>query len=77
MGHLDPQATFLHQIDEWFPELEAAIPEEVARRLAEVQEGREVLRDRGAVWTYLTSDHPFGTWTERILKGLRRKVAGG
>ena len=74
MGHRDPHFTFLHQIDEWFPELEAAIPEEVARRVAEAEAGGEGPRDRGAVWTYLTTDQPFGAWTERMLKGLRRKV---
>ena len=33
----DPHFTFLRQIDEWFPELEAAIPDEIARRLAEAR----------------------------------------
>jgi preprotein translocase subunit SecA len=76
LGHRDPHATFLQRIDEWFPQLEAAIPEEIAHRLAEAEAGGEGPRDRGAVWTYLTSDQPFGTWTERMLKGLRRKVEG-
>ena len=71
-----PHSAFLRQIDEWFPELEAAIPEEIARRLAEADESQTAsLGDRGAVWTYLTTDQPFGTWTERFLKGLRRKMA--
>jgi hypothetical protein len=33
----DPHFTFLRQIDEWFPKLEAAIPEEIARRLSEAE----------------------------------------
>jgi preprotein translocase subunit SecA len=70
-----PHSTFLRQIDEWFPELEAAIPVEIARRLAEAEAGgADGLADRGAVWTYLTTDQPFGSWTARFLKGLRRKV---
>jgi preprotein translocase subunit SecA len=77
MGHRDPQAMYMQQIDEWFPELEASIPEEVARRVAEAEATGVPPRDRGALWTYLTSDHPFGTWTERIMKGLKRKVSGG
>jgi preprotein translocase subunit SecA len=77
MGHLDPQSTYLQQIDEWFPELEAQIPEEIARRMAEAEATGEGPRDRGAVWTYLTSDQPFGTWTERMLKGIRRKLERG
>ncbi len=73
----DPHFTFLRQIDEWFPKLEAAIPEEIARRLAEAEAGGGGgLGDRGAVWTYLTTDQPFGAWTERLLKGIRKKILG-
>ena len=32
--------------------------------------------DRGAVWTYLTTDQPFGAWTERVLKGIQKKLWG-
>jgi hypothetical protein len=31
-------------------------------------------RERGATWTYLTTDEPFGHLTERILQGLRRMI---
>jgi preprotein translocase subunit SecA len=72
----DPHFTFLRQIDEWFPELEAAIPEEVARRLAKAETEGMNFAERGAVWTYLTTDQPFGAWTERILKGIRKKLLG-
>ncbi|MBV9155421.1 MAG: hypothetical protein JO097_04115, partial [Acidobacteriaceae bacterium] len=78
IDYRDPHFTFLRHIDEWFPELEAAIPEEVARRLsqAEVDGGLSSV-DRGAVWTYLTTDQPFGVWTERFLKGILKKLRGG
>jgi preprotein translocase subunit SecA len=73
----DPHFTFLRQIDKWFPELEAAIPEEVARRLAKAEaDGGVSFADRGAVWTYLTTDQPFGAWTERVLKGIKKKLLG-
>jgi preprotein translocase subunit SecA len=73
----DPHFTFLRQIDQWFPELEAAIPDEVTRRLADAEaRGAAELGDRGAVWTYLTTDQPFGSFTERVLKGIRRKAFG-
>jgi preprotein translocase subunit SecA len=69
-----PLSTFLRQIDEWFPELEAEIPEEIARRLVAAKpEDADALRDRGAVWTYLTVDQPFGSWTKRFIDGLRRR----
>lgn len=55
--------------------MEAAIPGEIARRLAEAEAGGRVnLGDCGAVWTYLTTDQPFGAWTERLLKGIRKKL---
>jgi preprotein translocase subunit SecA len=73
----DPHLTFLRQIDQWFPELEAAIAEEVARRLAKAEADGDVsFADRGAVWTYLTTDQPFGAWTERFLKGVLKKLRG-
>ena len=30
--------------------------------------------ERGATWTYVTTDQPFGTFTERVMKGLRKKI---
>ncbi len=73
----DPHFTFPRQIDEWFPKLEAEIPEEIARRLALAEAGGGVnLGDRGAVWTYLTTDQPFGQWAERLLKGIRKRLLG-
>src|SRR5207248_4947733 len=73
----DPHFTFLRQIDEWFPKLEAAIPAEVARRLEIAEaDGGPSFGDRGAVWTYLTTDQPFGAWTERVLKGIQKRLWG-
>ena len=31
-------------------------------------------RQRGATWTYLTTDEPFGHLTERIMQGLKRMI---
>jgi preprotein translocase subunit SecA len=71
-----PLSEFLRQIHEWFPELEAAIPEETARRLAEAKASDvDGLGDRGAMWTYLTTDRPYGPWTKRFLTGIRKKLA--
>ena len=77
-GRRDPHYEYLNAIHEWFPELEAALPEEVAKRLRAAEAGS--LADpgeRGTVWTYLTTDEPFGNWTERIIRGLQRKVKSG
>ena len=70
----DPHSTFLRQIHVWFQELEAAMPAEIGRRLAEAEAGGAPdTGERGAVWTYLTTDQPFGGWTKRVLDGIRRK----
>ncbi len=37
-------------------------------------QGAEKL-ERGATWTYVTSDQPFGTFTERVIAGLRAKFS--
>jgi hypothetical protein len=60
----------------WFPELEAAIAGEVTCRLAKAEADGISFADRGAVWTYLTTDQPFGVWTERLLKGIHKKLWG-
>jgi len=70
----NPHLEYLRRIHQWFPELEAALPGEIARRVTDPQAGDGFNpRERGAVWTYLTTDQPFGTWTERVLRGLRMR----
>lgn len=56
--------------------LEAAIPAETARRLAEAEAGAgSDPGERGAVWTYLTQRNKIsGAWTTRVPRGLRRKL---
>jgi preprotein translocase subunit SecA len=77
-GRRDPHHEYLRQIRGWFGELEASLPGEVARRLAEAQtKGSADPRERGSVWTYVTTDQPFGSWTERVLRGLSRRLRPG
>jgi len=74
-GGRDPHLEYVRKLHEWFPELEAALPDEISKRLAEVEAGGgEDPMEPGAVWTYVTSDQPFGRWTERVLRGLARKA---
>jgi preprotein translocase subunit SecA len=68
----DAHRAYVLQVHEWFGELEAALPEEIARR---VDTPSEELADRGAVWTYLTTDQPFGNLTERLARGVRDWLA--
>ena len=68
-GGRDPLHEYLINVDRLFHEmledLESAVAEAV------------LPAERGATWTYLTTDMPFGTWTERVFKGLRRKSQSG
>ena len=76
-GRRDPHYEYLQQVDLWFHELEATLPDEIAARIREAEEtGVADPGERGAVWTYVTTDQPFGNWTERVIRGLRRKFSG-
>ncbi len=80
-GGRDPLFEFLTRVREIYAEMKARFAEEVADafRAAVVQDGEirfpnEEMFERGATWTYLTTDQPFGLLGERILKGLRRRI---
>jgi preprotein translocase subunit SecA len=65
----DPLHEYLITIDRMFQDLQQKIEEEIADRLQQAETGSAPSsRQRGATWTYLTTDQPFGTATERILK---------
>jgi len=68
-----PLHEYLKEVHKRFDDLQARITEEVPRRLAEAESGRSDPTRRGATWTYLTSDQPFGNLSERIARGLKRK----
>ena len=46
---------------------------EIRNGVLQFQNGERL--ERGATWTYITTDQPFGTLGERIVKGLRRKFS--
>jgi preprotein translocase subunit SecA len=66
-GGRDPHREYLLKIDEWFRDFEAALPDEIARR---VEDGAAEMADRGAVWTYLTTDQPFEQWKRHIAREI-------
>jgi preprotein translocase subunit SecA len=72
----DPLHEYLITVDQTFSRLQRKIEKESERRLAEAKTTGMLPRQRGATWTYLTSDQPFGSATERILRGLVRMVGG-
>jgi preprotein translocase subunit SecA len=74
-GH-DPLYSFLTKVDEAYRELEARIEPETAEALENARSSGVDPSQRGATWTYLTTDNPFGSYTERIVRGLARKWRG-
>ncbi|HUB78136.1 MAG TPA: hypothetical protein VMB03_05020 [Bryobacteraceae bacterium] len=70
----DPLHEYLTRVDTLYRQLEDGLDAEVAARLEDAQANGLDRIDRGATWTYLTTDQPFGDGTQRILHGLIRKV---
>ena len=70
-GGRDPHREYLLRIDEWFREMEASLPGEIA---LQVESGAEPA-DRGAVWTYLTTDQPFGRRRRELSRRLPFAIA--
>jgi preprotein translocase subunit SecA len=68
----DAHREYLLRIDEWFREMEASLPDEIARQVE--SDGAE-MADRGAVWTYLTTDQPFGRWKRELSRRLPFAIA--
>jgi preprotein translocase subunit SecA len=74
LGGREPLAEFLQTVDGLFTRMWEQVDHETAMRLAN---GETAPPRRGATWTYLTVDQPFGTGIERIMKGLARKARSG
>jgi preprotein translocase subunit SecA len=72
-GGRQPLYEYLTTVDSLFQQLEIRIGEEIPKRLADAQEQNVDPSQRGATWTYLTTDQPFGSLTERVLRGMVRR----
>ena len=75
LGGAEPFGDYVRRIHAMFQEFEAALDAEVAIRITQAETRAGDPRRRGATWTYLTTDEPFGTMTERALRGLARRLA--
>ncbi|MGA8595790.1 MAG: accessory Sec system translocase SecA2 [Bryobacteraceae bacterium] len=71
-GGRDPLHSFLTGVQEIYADFQAYLKEEIAEA---IQFPNAERFERGATWTYLTTDQPFGTLGERIAKGLRRRFS--
>jgi preprotein translocase subunit SecA len=74
LGGADPFLEFINRVHALFDELQEKIDEETPKRLEAAQASGIDPSRRGATWTYLTTDHPFGSWTERVARGLVRMM---
>jgi len=74
-GGRDPLHEYLTAVDQLFQQLEIKIEEETAKRITEAGANGVKYIERGATWTYLTTDQPFGSQGERFLRGLMKKMA--
>ncbi|MEO8074859.1 MAG: DEAD/DEAH box helicase [Acidobacteriota bacterium] len=68
----DPFRDYVRRVHAMFLELTRTIDAEVPARLARSKAFGVDVRRRGATWTYLTTDEPFGSMTERAMRGLAR-----
>jgi len=68
----DSHREYLLKIDEWFREMEESLPREMERR---VESNDAAMADRGAVWTYLTTDQPFGRWKREVSRRIPFMIA--
>ncbi len=73
----DPLHEYLKDIDNMFQAMQAAVEEEIPKRLAQAQASGLDPCERGATWTYLTTDMPFGTIEQRMISGLRQLIGKG
>ncbi len=70
----NPLHEYLKDIDGMFMAMQAMVAEEIPKRLAQAEATGANPAERGATWTYLTTDQPFGSIEERIVTGLRRMI---
>jgi preprotein translocase subunit SecA len=81
-GGRDPLYEFLKNVQEIYADFNRQLSAEVADAFANAEVVNSEIRlkneerfERGATWTYLTTDQPFGTLAERIGKAIRRKFS--
>lgn len=81
-GGRDPLFTFLTGEKEIYADFHHCLKNEIADAFAtaEIRDGviyfqKPERLERGATWTYVTTDQPFGALGERIMKGLRRRFS--
>ncbi len=76
----DPLNEYLHQVAQRFENLQDRLDEQIIEVFSKIQPGEngewpELPRfDRGATWTYVINDQPFGSISERFMKNLVQRI---
>ncbi len=73
-GGGEPLFEYLKAVHQLFENLQTKITEEIPRRLAEAKTNGFDPSQRGATWTYLTTDQPYGRLGGRFGTTLMRKA---
>ena len=73
-GGREPLYEYLKTVHRLFENLQAKIAEEIPKRLTEAAAHNLDFSRRGATWTYITNEQPFGSLGERLAAGLIRKA---
>jgi preprotein translocase subunit SecA len=76
LGGGDPFREFIDCVHDLFEDLKEKIDEEIPLRLAAAETSGIDPSRRGATWTYLVTDQPFGHWSARVAQGLVRVLRG-
>jgi len=74
LGAANPFARYIVEMHSMFKEFERTVEAEWPVRLEQAALSGTTARERGATWTYFTTDEPFGHLTERIMQGLKRMI---
>jgi preprotein translocase subunit SecA len=72
-GGRDPLHEYLTRVDALYRQIEEGLDSQIALRLQRAEAQGLDPSQRGATWTYLTTDRPFGEYTERVIRGTIRK----
>jgi len=70
----EPLFEYLKAVHVLFGDLQTRITDEIPRRLGGAETHGYDPSQRGATWTYLTTDQPFGSLGDRFFAGIRRKA---
>jgi preprotein translocase subunit SecA len=73
-GGRDPLYEYLVRVNQMFQSMMEQLAPETEERIAEAKTIGLDPSQRSATWTYLTTDQPFGNVTERVLRGVVRKL---